>query len=460
MAGRRIFFFYWVFLFLGAVGVRAQQGKSRIVWEKVPLGNHRFSVLTFSDYLSLRPEFLATKTSAEPRVELEFTVDKARWVRVTSPFGDKDLVPEAGKTYVFRVHPDGESYYVERLDDGLPPTDINRLCDSVNVLVNNYLNRYNTLLYSGRMARQTAAYCDSVEKVFAGTKDSLFNTFLHFRVDELRLLGGVWSEAALFKMRLQSAPFQPENPDYAYTFGEFYKGRLGQIFLKNKMAHAKTLIGSFRGVDTLTKLLAVEPFYPRSATGEGALLFGLTELLGNKEYSRDGILYLFNQMADSSRNAPVKKLARNLYKKYRGTVPGDPVPELRVEDKAGVVTEVPGKYNTPVYLCFFDPKSEVTAAELGAMIEMKKKLKERVALVPVIINAEKAELARMQTAQRLPFELYRNLSFSVLGEFGLKSDCTCMLVSPAGKYLMPDAPLPGSSPLLADRLLEAAKSSR
>eukprot|EP01034_Spumella_vulgaris_P012423 gene12423-15817_t len=194
-------------------------------------------------------------------------------------------------------------------------------------------------------------------------------------MDELRMLSRAWWQTAYFKQRLSGLPFKPENPDYVRGFNDFYRG-------------------DFRGADTLLNLLAAEPFYPRNEIGEGAFLFGLAELMKGKEYSHDGILYLFHEMADSSRYATVRAVAKNLYEKYHVAVPGDQAPPLQVEDKAGAVSDIPSAYDTPVYLCFFDVRSQVTRAELGAMLEMKKKLKEKVALVPVIVNAERSELGR------------------------------------------------------------------
>lgn len=446
-------------LFLSCVclAVRAQPASVRVELDGIPPGARRFSVVAFRDYLSLAPEFLAEKSVTGSRAELEFRLDGPRWVRVTGPYVNSDLIAVPGHTYRLALVPEGETYYVERSNAGLPASDPNIYCDSVNVLVNAYLRRHNTLLYSGRMARQTAAYCDSVQKLFTGVKSDLFQTFLGFRLAELRVLSGVWSEQAMFKMQFEGRPFRPENPDYAYAFGEFYKGRLTQAFLKNKMTHGKDLLNGFRGTDTLMKLLAAEKYYPGNEVGEGALLLGLTELLRNKDYSTDGLLYAFNRLADSSRYAPVRDLAARLYKKYKAPSYGSPAPELAIADKTDQVVQPDAR--RAAYVCFLDPKSEVTVSELAAMIELKKKLKEKVVLVPVIINAEKADLVRMQTSQRLTFELYRNLSVAVLADYRLKGDCTCMVLSPDGRYLQPSAPVP-SDPTLGDKLLELAKTVR
>lgn len=423
------------------------------------MGKNRFSVVAFKDYISLSPEFLAEATSAESQVELSFPLEKARWVRVRSPFGDKNLLAEPGKTYHFRVADLGETRVAERMNTGLPNNDPNVLCDSADAIVGQYLERYGTQLYRGSLGKQTAAFCDSVELVFAAVRQGPFKEYLTADLDELRLLSRAWWQTAYFQQRLAGHPFQPENPDYVRGFNGFYKGSLEQAFTKNRMKHGPALIANFSGMDTLVNLLAAEPFYPRSEVGEGAILLGLAELMKNRDYSRDGILFLFHQMADSSKYPTVRTVAQNLYTKYHLPVPGDPAPALKVENKAGNVIDIPAEYNKPVYLCFFDSRSQVTLGELGAMVEMKKKLKDKVALVPVIVNAEPSELSRLQTDLRLTFDLYRNVSFSALLPFGLKNECSCMVLSPDGKYVQPVASLP-SVPLVSEKLLELAKTVR
>lgn len=435
------------------------QAPVKVVWDHVPLGKNRFSVVAFKDYVSLSPEFLAESTSAEAHVELSFPLAQTRWVRIRSPFGDKNLLAEPGKTYYYRVYTsDGESG-TERLNTGLAGDDPNILCDSVDAVIGRYLELYGAQLYRGTLGKQTAAFCDSVELSFTGVNRGLFGDYLDANLDELRLLSRAWWQTAYFKQRLAGQTFRADNPDFVRGFNGFYKGMLEQTLLKKKLEHGRELINNFRGSDTLLSLLATESFYPRNEIGEGAVLVGLTELMKNKDYSRDGILFLFHELADSSRYASVRSVAHNLYTKYHVPVAGDQAPGLRVEDKAGNVTEIPSEHNKPVYLCFLDVRSQLSKSELGAMTEMKKKLKDKVALVPVVVNAERSELGRLQADLRLTFEVYRNVSFSELVPFGLKNECSCMLLSPDGKYVQPAAELP-SAPMVSEHLLELAKTVR
>ena len=457
MTKKRILFLYWFFLFLGITFVHAQKSTVKVLIDNpVGFGYRQYAVVGFDDYISLTPKFLADTFDFENRVIMEFGLDAPRWVRVQGPGVNTDVIAVPGNTYHFKLNEEESGSFLDR-EKSVQKNEVNQLSDSVNLLVNSYLYKYTTQLYSGALAKQTARFCDSLELVFSGTPDALFQTFLGFRLDELRMLSRVWSELAMFNSRFLGKAFQPENPDYSYAFGEFYKGRLPQIFLKNKMSHGKQLINNFRGYDTLMNLLSTEKYYPKSEVGEGALLFGLTELLNDKNYSSDGILYLFNQISDSSDYASVKTLAARLYKKNKMPVAGDVAPEFLVKDKLDNDITIDPKRAT--YICFFDPKSAVASEELVAMIEMKKKLKDKVVLLPVIINTQKAEVNRLQTSLRLTFDLYRNIGMKVLSDFRLKNDCTCLVLSPSGKYLEPNASLP-SAPLSADKLLELSKTIR
>lgn len=444
MIQKRYIFLYWFLLFFGVLSVVAQQN-TQVKIDGLPFGANHFSVVGFKDYVSLSPEFLAEKTSAgENNIALNFSAQNPRWVRVIGPAVHKDIIAMPGQTYHLSIKTDEYGNYMEMGKEGLSVSDPNIFCDSVNLLVNNYLFTYNSRLLSGAMAKQTAQYCDSLEKVFAVQPEALFQMFLSFRLDELRLMSKAWTDQGMYNQRFAGKVFQPENPDYAYAFSEFYKGRLAQIFLKNKNQHAVELINNFKGVDTLMNLITQETFYPKNDIGEGAFILGLTELMANKKYSKDGILFLFNQIADSSKYPSVKNLAARLYKKYRNPVSGEQAPALQVEDKSGKIIDVGMDATRRTYLCFLDPKSETIYAELGAITELKKNLKDKMLVVPVIINADKSALARLQTSQKLTFDLYRNITSTALTDFRLKSDCTCMVLSPDGKYVMPNAPWPTS----------------
>jgi hypothetical protein len=458
MTTKRILFLCWFSLLLGTMFVHAQTTTVKVVVDNpVGFGYRQYAVVGFDDYISLTPKFLADTFDFENQVSMQFSLNGPRWVRVQGPGVNTDIIAVPGSTYHFKINQEESGSFLDREAKAGQKNDINQLSDSVNILVNSYLYKYNTQLYSGAMAKQTSKFCDSLELAFSRRSDALFQTFLSFRLDELRILSRAWSELAMFNSRFLGKPFQPENPDYAYAFGEFYKGRLSQIFLKNKMSHGKQLINNFRGYDTLANLLSAEKYYPKSEVGEGAFLFGLTELLNDKNYSSDGILYLFNQISDSSDYVSVKTLAARLYKKYKIPVSGDVAPRFSVKDKSDNDMTIDPKRAT--YVCFFDPKSAVTAEELVAMIEMKKKLKEKVVLLPVIINAQKAEMNRLQASLRLTFDLYRSVGMAILSDFRLKNDCSCMVISPDGKYLLPNAPLP-SAPLASDKLLELSKTVR
>lgn len=213
-----------------------------------------------------------------------------------------------------------------------------------------------------------------------------------------------------------------------------------------------------QGMDTLVKLFAPLNYY-KGEVGEGAILLGLTELLGNKNYTRDGILFLFNQFSESSKYESVRNVAARLYKKYRMPVSGEQAPSLQVEDKTGRIVEAGMDAKRRTYLCFFDPNSAVVGEELGALNDLKKVLKEDMVIVPVMINADISALARMQATQKLNYELYRNTNTATLSDFRLKNDCTCMVLSPEGKYILPVAPVP-TAPDASVRLGELAKTGR
>jgi peroxiredoxin len=176
--------------------------------------------------------------------------------------------------------------------------------------------------------------------------------------------------------------------------------------------------------------------------GEGAVILGLSELWFDKSYNRDALLSLVSRFADSSSHASVRSLAARFYRKWREPIRGDQAPSLTVLDAAGNETEVPAQFKRPVYLCFFAPESEVATAEMAALNELKKKWKDRLVPVAVLINARPEKLTRTRNALRLTYDVFLNKEFTALGDFRLKSDCTCMVLSPDGTYLMPKAPLP------------------
>lgn len=439
----------------GAMGLHAQVS---VQIENAPFGMNRFSVLSFRDYISLSPVFLAEKQGAEEQAELTFKIETPTWVRVSVANLSADLLAIPGHSYRFKAINDPQYPYLDRISAS-DKNDPNWALDSLNIAVNRFLNTNGTRLYSGGLAQQTAAFCDSLHTAFSFQAEPLFQTYLNFRLDELRLLAKVFSDQKYFSIRFAKLPFQPENPDYMYAFSEMYKRRFGQILLKNKMSAAQGLINNFKGCDTLSRFMAQEPFYPLGALGEGAILFGLEELLSDKKYATDAILYLFNNYADSSDFPEVRQVAAALYKKHKLPVPGDAAPEITVENKTGLQSAVPTDYNKPVYLCFFAPQTQVIDSELAALNELKKKLKDQLVLMPVIINSEKPALIKLQTALKLNVELYRNVQFSVLADFRLKNDCTCMVLSPDGTYILPKAPLP-SAPDAEQQLVAAAKSVR
>lgn len=443
MSHKRYFFIYWICFFVCLVPVAAQQASVKI--DGIPVGTSRFSVVSFKDYISLSPEFLAERNEISHSVDMHFPLTQPRWVRVSAQGIHKDLIAAPGAVYQLSVKSDGDyEPYMELSKDGIASNDPNLFVDSVNILINEYVYKHGATLFSGVLARQTIRYCDSLEKVFAVQPDMLFQTFLGFRLDELRMLSRAWTDHVFYKNRFEGRVFQPENPDYAYAFCEFYKGRFAQLFLKNNLQQGLDLINNFKGANAVINLISNEPFYPKNEMGEGALLYGLTELLPNKKYSKDGILFLFHQMADSSQYPAVKNLAERLYKKYRNPVNGEQAPALQVEDKTGKKIDVGLDATRRTYLCFMDPNSQTIVAELGAITELKKNVKDKMLIVPVIINADATTLTRLQSHQKLSFELYRNITSGALADFRLKTDCTCMILSPDGKYVMPNAPLPTS----------------
>jgi hypothetical protein len=411
--------------------------------ENVPARVQRMYALTFADYISLSPVYLQETAPQSGSAELSFKLGKFSWVRLAGGGAQVDFIAVPGTAYHFSFAEDERKKpYFLRNNEQLPLSDPNRFTDSLNGLINTYITQHNTSLYMGSLAKRTVFFCDSLARVFSSYSEPLFETYLAFRLDELRLVSRVFSDQAFFASRIKNAPFTPENPDYAYAFSEIYKGRLRELLLRKKMEPAKALINGFQGHDTLMKWLSADFYYPNNAVGEGAVLFGLSELWFDKTYNRDALLFLFSRFADSSSHKTVRSLAARMNQKWREPLPGDQAPSLALTDAGGNETEVPVQFKRPVYLCFFDPESEVTHSELAALNELKKKWKDRLIPVAVLINAGKEKLLSTRNGLRLTYDVFLNKEFSALGDFRLKNDCTCMVLSPDGKYMMPNAPLP------------------
>ncbi len=403
----------------------------------------RVFIVSFDDYLSLTPRYWSESVPADGKAYLSFRIDKPCWIRLSGGGVHYDFIASPDLSYSFATETDesGAAYFV-RKNINNPQSDPNVWADSVNVLVNTFLNQNNTALYTGSLAKKTALFCDSVFTSFQFRKDPLFQTYLSFRLDELRLLARVFSDQAFFATRIKDGPFRPENPDYAYAFSEVYKGRLKETLLRKKMEPAKELINRYKGRDTLMKFLSADFYYPYNEAGEGGVVFGISELWFDKTYNRDALLYLLTQFADSSKHESVKGVASRLYKKLRAPVAGEQAPSVALSDAGGKLWNVPSDFNRPVYLCFFAPESEVATAEMAALNELKKKWKDRIVPVTVLINSTREHLSRTRNALRLSYDLFLNTEFSALADFRLKNDCTCMVLSPDGTFLMPQAPLP------------------
>ncbi len=438
--------FHFSLIFFCCLLFPVLNGHSQVVTvhvENVPAPVQRMYALTFADYISLSPVYLHETAPQNGSAELSFVPDKFTWVRLTGGGAQADFIAVPGTAYHFSFAEDGtgKPYFV-RSNKSLPQSDPNRFTDSLNGLINAYITEHNTTLYTGSLAKKTALFCDSLARAFSSFSEPLFDTYLAFRLDELRLVSRVFSDQAFFASRIKNGPFTPENPDYTYAFTEIYKGRLRELLLRKKMEPAKALINGFQGHDTLMKWLSADFYYPNNAVGEGAVLFGLSELWFDKTYNRDALLFLFSRFADSSSHKSVRSTAARLYRKWREPLPGDQAPSLILIDAGGNETQVPARFNRPVYLCFFAPESEVSASEMAALNELKKKWKEKLVPVAVLINATRENLIRTRNGLRLTYDVFLNKEFSSLGDFRLKNDCTCMVLSPVGTYLMPKAPLP------------------
>lgn len=96
---------------------------------------------------------------------------------------------------------------------------------------------------------------------------------------------------------------------------------------------------------------------------------------------------------------------------------------------------------------------------MAAINEIKKTLKEKINVVPVIINADGNTLAKIKDENRLAFDLYKNGNMEMLSALRIKNDCNCMVVSSNGTFVVPSAPVP-SAPETINQLITLAKTGR
>jgi hypothetical protein len=319
----------------------------------------------------------------------------------------------------------------------------NSKTSDLNFLVRAFLTDYNkeiTLhtvdLYKKRSLDTAKAIIAGLEKSYPTRKNQFFDILKTCSYGEIEL--AVWQEDKdkIIRKYIATNDVSLTHPAYQHLLNLLCSDYLtfkSQDIRQKKMI-APALQGNFDGFVTqlmgsgfkkdAAELMAVKAFYDGYYSGKfdkKNMLNGLKESLSQCYFD------------------PLKTCLPSIIAHVTILQEGNKSPDLLLKNQKDVVTKLHpnGKY---VYLAFFTSASKESKAELDSLVSMDKKLNKILTIIPVSLDKNPTEVAKLWTEKKYPWELMRAAHIGqATTDYRIKAVPTFYLISPDNKLALSPA---------------------
>jgi hypothetical protein len=313
----------------------------------------------------------------------------------------------------------------------------------LNILVRAFLTDYNREialhtvdLYQKKSPDTLKAIIFRLENRYPTGKYAYFNSLKKYSYGELELAVKQQTKESIAKKYFVSAGITLNNPAFQHFFNAIFTD-----YLKNKSQDfrqkeflKKALQGNFEGFvaqlsgagyqKDAAELIAVKSFYDGFFSGK---FDKLSMLKGLKEAER------------ISTFEPLKDVLPGILSKITSLQEGNPAPELMLRNQKDVTFRLypNGKF---LYLAFFRSDSKESRAELDSLVSMNKKLSSILTIVPVSLDKNFADAAKLWSAKRYPWELVAPVQPELaISDYRIKVVPTFYLIAPDQKLILSPA---------------------
>lgn len=406
-------------------------------------------ISTYADQISYQEELLDIyEINSAEEFELGFEITGIQEVFVRIGNQQFSFFAEEGKSYQLRienVETPPKSAVNKQKQLHLFWSEKNALNEAIanfNYNFSTFLEANFVALYKYRDSQLLKTFEDEILEKLEKT-DNLnpkekvfFGNFIAYQLAELKNASKTVSDLELGESYLKNKEVLYNHPSYMLFFNNYFT----KYFLSGKRNTNYTeFVGRIRNGSKSSHLLdyiGQDPILIQERLRELVLLNGLKEVYYNKEFNRNQIIALIQELANKSKFPEHQKIGSSILKQLTSLQIGATPPAFKLKSTPGILKSLDDYKGRYVYLVFTSDNCQACEADRVALENIHEKYKENIAVLEVFINYTQEGLSKFINQGKSSWDqlLFDN-NFDLLNDYHARIFPLYILLDREGKIV-------------------------
>ena len=328
--------------------------------------NKEIGVWIYSDYISKTEKQLTYSTiDSIGNFILEFDSKEIQYITLKIEKNIASMYVEPSANYeVILSAPDSLTYQNLNLERDMKISINIKSKVEINALTIDYDKRFEDFLtneYAAFVRRAPQPQIDSfrvsMSSFYSTVVNPYFQNYISYTIAALEEKTGA-SIKKLFAANIDGKPIVYNHAEYMNFFNTFYKHKLQNMVVANKVTNIEYQINEKNSFKGLVEAMKQDGFLQNDTIRELVAIKGLYESYYEGTFKKRNILSLLEQVVSETTIDEHKHIAQNILNSFSKLQPGSAAPFFELTDKQGnkhSLDEFKGKKY--VYLILFDPQS-------------------------------------------------------------------------------------------------------
>jgi peroxiredoxin len=410
-------------------------------------------VLTYTDQFSRFKQTVASSITDENgyfSLSFNHSFTDYAFLSIELLEGEFYLKPDAN--YDFIVYPDtvdkGSVFDKLPLQFSLTADDkgLNSNISEFNVLYNRFLIEEFKKIYYSRDKDVVEAFKLKVKSTFNNVTDDYFDNYVTYSYAQLYWISKTKSNNIIAKEYFIDKPVRYNNIQYTDFFKSFFNDYVTQKFYQKYFNELREAVfrGSLNQVDNILK--SDELLKSSDTVRELVLMNALAGFYRDKNFSKKGVLSVFNDVKENSFIEFHRKIAGNYIKKLTFLSYGTKAPEFELPTSQGKSLSLSSFKGNFVVLDFLKADCNICLQQIDFLKSLKNKLGGKVVILMMVYGEDAEKISLLLRKDKISWPvLYVGKRIDILDNYGVKVFPNYVIINPDGTIGMAPASLADES---------------
>lgn len=320
--------------------------------------------------------------------------------------------------------------------DSVGDSELNYLIAGFNNAYNAFIRENFDAIYRRRNKTLIESFKQKVQQKYNHQENDYFQDYIKYKIASVELAAAPVIKPQLFNKYLLDKQVQYNHVEYMRFFNQFFDQYL---FSQSNSITYNDLISTInfqKNYNALIDTLGKDTLLRNEVIREVVLIKSLTQLYNNPQFSKNNILSILNQLANTTAFRKHKQIAQSCIKELSKLESSTLAPQFTLPDLNDSLVSLSEFQGEAVYLSFLTTWSSACLGEYKLLDSLYRKYGDSIKFITVSLDKNPETLAQFIHDKGYDWLfLYNGTHYDLINSYDIKTFPLFVLIDEAGKVI-------------------------